>query len=272
MKSELVEIFSRRRFDLAALAAGATESIVVARHVCAEDFGQAVAMLRVHANAMGSLRTATLRCISEAPTDEDPKQDFLLGTDAASLKVDSSTAAGTLLMVGLTPDFSYALRFLVDAFNGSGSGSGGGTVDLSADLLLRHGVTRPGKHEETFVYAPADAAGYYVPFRTATESATIGVRQTLIVPIAGQVERVLIWSEDGGGTTTVGFHRNGSTTASETVTKNLPAATTTEFRFPPTARFDANDRIHIKVDPTTDTGNTNGTLALELDTDFLPTS
>lgn len=34
----------------------------------------------------------------------------------------------------------------------------------------------------------------------------------------------------------------------------------------------AGDRIHIKVDPTTDTGNTNGTLALELDTDFLPTS
>lgn len=275
MESQIIELFGRRTFDLATIVAAGTKSEVVARHVPVEGYGQAVVLLRIHANAMGASRTATLRCISEAPTDQDPDQDFLLDTDAASLEVTSATTVGTLLKVGLTPDFSYCLRFLVDLFNGSGSGSGGGTIELSADLVLRRGITRPSTHKETFVYAPGvgDTA-YYVPFRTATESTTIGVRQTLIAPVAGEVERVLIWCEGGGGSTIVGFHKNGSATATATVTKTLLAATMTEFVFPPTARFKANERLHIKVSPATgeDPGNTNGTVVLKLDTDFVATS
>ena len=271
MASELVEIFPRRTFDLATLGAGGSASVVVAKELCVQGFGQAVVMLRVHANAMGSSRTATLRCVSEAPTEDDPDQDFLLESNAASLAVTPATTVGTLLTAGLTPDFSYALRFFLDTFNGSGSGTGGGTIELSAHLLLRAGVTRPGLYKHTFAYAPTDAAAYYVPFVTAFESATPAYRQTLIVPHAGHVDRVTLWCGADAGTTIVALHRNGSGTATATVTKSLPATTATEFRFPPTARFEVGDRIHINVNPTNAPGDVNGTLALKLDNEFLPT-
>jgi hypothetical protein len=177
-----------------------------------------------------------------------------------------------LLAVQLRPDFSYALRFIVDRTNDDPGAIGGGTVELSADLLLRRGVTRPVKHREVFVYEGAPASGVYVPFRTATESGSIGARQTFIAPIAGRLELVSLHSETTApGSTTVGLHVNGNTTPVASVTGDWPADEVTDFLLPPTARFAARDRVHIQVDPTNAPGDVAGTAQFEFDNNFIPT-
>jgi hypothetical protein len=268
--SELIEIFGRRHVDLGTLAAGATESAVVARGVCVAGFSQAIVLLRVHRNDVVSPTTVALRCVSEAPSEEDPEQDFLLGTDAAALQLDASTATGTLLARALEPDFSFALRFILDVTNNDAGTLDCGTAELSADLLVRRGVTRPCTYRETFAYDAADASAYYVPFRNVAEGASIDYRHTLIVPVGGTVERVSLYSASSPGQTTVGFHKNGSTTAAQSVTTNW-SGIVTDFWFPPTARFDAGDRLHIRVDPSSTPGEVMGTLGLRLDNEFLGT-
>jgi hypothetical protein len=270
-QSRLVEVFPRRQFDLELITLQTTHSETVARHVCSDGFGQALLLLRVHANAMGTSRSATLRCISEAPTGDDPDAEFLVDADAASLEIDDTVAAGTLVAAPVKPDFSYALRFVVDMWNGSVNSNGGGTIDLSADLLLRRDVTRPGLHREPFAYAAPDAGAYYVPFRSVLEGASISYRRSLLVPFSGRVERVSLYSASAPGTTTVAFHKNESTTATESVAGSWSAGEVTDFAFNSSARFDAGDRIHINVDPASNPGNVTGLVVLRLDNDVLPT-
>ena len=155
----------------------------------------------------------------------------------------------------------------VDLRNGSGSSTGGGTIELSADLHLRAGAA---SHKRRFVGSTFNSTVdtlVYVPLREFTETAgPPGVRHTLLMEGSGRVEMVGVWPTTGSVSvsTSVGVHLNGST-AVAAQTKFTPSATLTWFFPAPLRRFAAGDRVHVSVNPGVAPGDVVGTVVLRMD-------
>ena len=94
----------------------------------------------------------------------------------------------------------------------------------------------------------------YFPTNYLQEGATItSYYHAIIAPYGGEIEWVKIYTDGNAGSTIIGLHVNENTTATETDTQTLNAATLTTFSFTGTAQFSAGDLLHISIDPTNST-------------------
>ena len=120
----------------------------------------------------------------------------------------------------------------------------------------------------TLVYMPL--SGYILENSSLTGRNEF---QAFIAPYDGYLEKVIIRSENFGGSTIVGLHKESdgtelpSGTASNAVTVNCAAGNTSySFAFGASASFDAGDILAISYDPYRDTNDTNATIVFRFDT------
>src|SRR5687768_15654430 len=102
-RAQRIALFDRRIFDLDLILAGQTESIVAAKAVRLPTGGQARVHVRLHDNAMGASRSATVRVVSEAPSRQEPSVDFVASTDAGAVQFDDTISAPNIRAAALTP-------------------------------------------------------------------------------------------------------------------------------------------------------------------------
>lgn len=261
-----IPLLARRTFDVENVALGEIpQSIVLAKGVRVNG-GQAILRVRVHRNNIGSARTLIVKVVSEAPCAQDPDVDFVASFDDAAVQVDEATQEGSLVEAALAPSYSSSIRLLVDLLNKTASATGGGSVELSADLYVRPGVASPKRRFVMFAYNRISSEMIFVPFREDTETLPPpGVRHSLLMEGSGRVEMVTLFSSAIGGTTTVGVHLNEGTNAVASDTAVLGMSTAEQFFPQPIAKFAAGDRIHVSVDPTDPPGDVVGVVLLRLD-------
>ena len=117
----------------------------------------------------------------------------------------------------------------------------------------------------------ADTERVFIRWGANGSNLTPGVNNRFIMPATGKLKKVLIRSDGTPGSTEVGLHKSSdgtediSTTAVETQTVNLSTANTVATAtFTNSAAFSANDIICISVNPTSNHGNVDLTIILEL--------
>ena len=117
----------------------------------------------------------------------------------------------------------------------------------------------------------ADTQRVFIRWGANGSNLTPGVNNRFIMPATGKLKKVLIRSDGTPGSTEVGLHKSSdgtediSTTAIETQTVNLSTANTVATAtFTNSAAFSANDIICISVNPTSNHGNVDLTIILEL--------
>lgn len=257
----IVRVFPRCVFDTGGVLPG-SEDFVVADHLDVLDYGSGLLLLRVHENSLASNFTVTLRLYTTAPAADDPATDFVATKDLAELQVDTNTADGSLHVATVEPAYGAQLRAILTVDN-NGEASGG-DIELSADLVMRVGTPIPMREMGDFAYT-ASTSKLFVPFKGITANATINKACSRTMPYPGRLEKVVVYGSGAGGSTVVGFHKNGSGTASATDTQTVAAVTSTEFTFASGASFDAGDRIHISIDPTSALTEVNGGYVLRYD-------
>ena len=263
-----IPLFGRMTFDLELIASRSSRSVVAARRVPADVGGQGLLLVQLHENAMAASRRATVRVLSEAPSRDAPSVDFVASVDEAAVQFDDTAPFATVRTAALLPGFSHALRVVVDLHNGSGSSTGGGTIELSADLYLRPGAPSLPRRILPFVFNSTVDTEVFVPFVGDPETAfPPGVRQTFIAPGSGRVERVGFRPTTGSlfAATTVGVHLNDGATAVASEQKFTPSATLTWFSPSPLVKFAAGDRVHVSVNPGVAPGDVVGTVVLRMD-------
>ena len=118
----------------------------------------------------------------------------------------------------------------------------------------------------------ADTQRVFIRWGANGSNLTPGVNNRFIMPATGKLKKVLIRSDGTPGSTEVGLHKSSdgtediSTTAVETQTVNLSTANTVvTATFTDSASFSTNDIICISVNPTSNHGNVDLTIIIELD-------
>lgn len=142
MQSRVIPIVSRSVFDFSDVASGQSTTIVAAEHVDVACFGDAVLLVRVHANATTGTSTIVVRAYSVSFTEEDPDVTFLAPSPAAAVTIGNGTsvAAGSLLLAGAEDAFGGSLQIHVVGFR---VGSDTVRAEISIDLVARVGVPGP---------------------------------------------------------------------------------------------------------------------------------
>jgi len=140
----------------------------------------------------------------------------------------------------------------------------GADVDEST-LVLRH------VYSAKYSYS-ADTQRVFIRWNASGSNLTPGVNNRFVMPATGKLKTVLIRSDGTPGSTEIGLHKasNGtadvSTTAVETQTVNLSTTNTVvTATFTDSAAFSANDIICLSVNPTSNHGNVDLTIIIELD-------
>jgi len=140
----------------------------------------------------------------------------------------------------------------------------GDDIDEST-LVLRH------VYKAKYSYS-ADTQRVFIRWGANGSNTTPGVNNRFIMPATGKLKKVLIRSDGTPGSTEIGLHKSSdgtediSTTAVETQTVNLSTANTVvTATFTDSASFSANDIICISVNPTSNHGNVDLTIIIELD-------
>tara|TARA_E500000331_G_C17137570_1_gene661216 strand:- start:136 stop:609 length:474 start_codon:yes stop_codon:yes gene_type:complete len=140
----------------------------------------------------------------------------------------------------------------------------GADVDEST-LVLKH------VYSAKYSYS-ADTQRVFIRWNASGSNLSPGVNNRFVMPATGKLKTVSIRSDGTPGSTEVGFHKasNGtadvSTTAVETQTVNLSTANTVvTATFTDSAAFSASDIICLSVNPTSNHGNVDLTIILELD-------
>lgn len=140
----------------------------------------------------------------------------------------------------------------------------GADVDEST-LVLRH------VYRAKYSYS-ADTQRVFIRWGANGSNLTPGVNNRFIMPATGKLKTVLVRSDGTPGSTEIGLHKssNGtediSSTAVETQTINLSTANTVvTATFTDSAAFSANDIICISVNPTSNHGNVDLTIIIEMD-------
>ena len=113
----------------------------------------------------------------------------------------------------------------------------------------------------------ADTQRVFIRWGANGSNLTPGVNNRFIMPATGKLKKVLIRSDGTPGSTEVGLHKSsdGTENISKTQTVNLSTANTVATAtFTNSAAFSANDIICISVNPTSNHGNVDLTIILEL--------
>ena len=249
-----IPLLPRRTFDFTGLSTSTSKVITLIRGLDALMYGTGVLVVRHHTNSLSPDRTLSLRLRSSAPDPEDPDIDFVEDSALAQVDLDDGAGTDTLHTVALTPGFGPALHF--DALTTIGASAGdGGEVEVSAELLLRVGVPTPQREAGDIAFSTTSTSKVYLPFKGASEASSIGFTQSRLMAYPGRLETVGVLAANAAGSTTIGFHKNGSTTAETSVTQTIAAATVAEFEFSSDNHFDSGDKIHISYDASASSGD-----------------
>lgn len=128
-------------------------------------------------------------------------------------------------------------------------------------------ILGPTLHWTHHAYSESGAARDYIPWAGTSEGSGITMLSTTgLAPFDGQLKTVQISASGIGGTTTIGFHKNGNTTAEETDNVSMTVANTTYTATFTASTFSKDDRLHVSVDPGTTISLVSVTCTWEYDT------
>ena len=140
----------------------------------------------------------------------------------------------------------------------------GTDVDEST-LVLRHA------YSAKYSYS-ADTQRVFIRWNASGSNLSPGVNNRFVMPSPGKLKSIAVRSDGTPGSTQIGLHKASdgtedvSTTAVETQTINLDTANTVAVAtFSDSASFGVHDIICISVNPTSNHGNVDLTVILELE-------
>lgn len=103
----------------------------------------------------------------------------------------------------------------------------------------------------------ATSTKVYLEFNQSGATSSFHPYNTMIAPYNGRLLKVLVRTENAGGSTVIGIHKSSdgtthpNSTAFETSTNNIASVDTTyEFNFTVDAFFDKGDILALSIDPT----------------------
>lgn len=144
-KSQVVQLFEKRRFAFGTVANGGAMEYVLAKAVDITEFPDATLVVRIHDKSVPAESSVEVIVKAAAPTCEDPSVNFVTASSVASVSLsDTSGAPGEVLLDQVRAGAGGWLQVLV-------KGNQGGTppntfyAELSADLVLR--TTRGGAQD-----------------------------------------------------------------------------------------------------------------------------
>jgi|TARA_Y100000310_G_scaffold107779_2_gene106212 hypothetical protein len=147
------------------------------------------------------------------------------------------------------------LNYDTSALSPVSSGYDLGTSSVPFDKIYVNTVEATSFYEHTrHNFNMTSGALRYIPINYLQEGATISAYyHAIIAPYDGEIEWVKLYTDGNAGSTIIGLHVNENTTATETDTQTLNAATLTTFSFTGTSQFSAGDLLHLSIDPTNST-------------------
>ena len=138
-----MNIIPRQTFDFTYLAAGASETRVLAGKIPTARFTKAELLVRVHTvgiDSAGTDASITVDVVNDASTDEDPNATFLGDTAITDAEVTiwEGTANGAFALAPLTGDFGSMVAVRVIGLQSTGTAYSL-VAEISADLILKEG-------------------------------------------------------------------------------------------------------------------------------------
>jgi len=136
-------IIPRQTFDFTYLAAGASETRVLAGKIPTTRFTKAELLVRVHTvgiDPAGANATITVDVVNDASTDEDPNATFLGDTAITDAEVIiwEGTANGAFGLAPLSGDFGSMVAVRVIGLQSTVTAYSL-VAEISADLILKEG-------------------------------------------------------------------------------------------------------------------------------------
>jgi hypothetical protein len=96
-RARVLTLFGKRRFDYTFLFEGTNRNVVIRRALRVVPFYHYSLMVRVHAVDIQA-GTFNLACFNTLPSAQDPQEFSSATNNGLSINIDSSTAAGSLLI------------------------------------------------------------------------------------------------------------------------------------------------------------------------------
>lgn len=128
MPGTIIPIISKREYDFS----NGNADVIVVKSIDVSAWTEGIVAVRVHGKDIGSGNIKVV-AYTTAPTSEDPAEDFVAGSAAATATVDSSGTVPQLVTATLSAGFGGFLRIVVEG----DAGSGNTRATLSADLVLK---------------------------------------------------------------------------------------------------------------------------------------
>lgn len=138
MSSSARQLLRATELDFSALAPAV--DIVVFDDIDVAAWGDATLVVRIHDNDTVAPSSWAVALYGRSFSPDDPSVDFVAGSPSASVTIDGTTPAGTLLMAGALPGFPACLQLRV---TGDRQGTGSMRIVISAELVARRGVAAP---------------------------------------------------------------------------------------------------------------------------------
>ena len=143
MSGHRLNIIPRQTFDFTYLAAGASQTHVLAGKIPTARFTKAELLVRAHSvgiDSAGTDASITVDVVNDASTDEDPNRTFLGDTAIAGgyVTFTEATSGGAFELWPLTGDFGSMVAVRVIGLQSTGTAYSL-VAEISADLILKEG-------------------------------------------------------------------------------------------------------------------------------------
>ena len=137
MPGERVAILARTTYNLVNLDAAKSQDFVLVKTQDVRGFREGTLLVRVHAYTIAQADAKfEVRARTTAPSQEDPLRDYLSSSaDLASITINNTLTAPTLLKAGLGSNFGSFLRVYLRGTQGAVWSTL--SVTVSVELVLK---------------------------------------------------------------------------------------------------------------------------------------
>jgi hypothetical protein len=138
MSGTVVNVVPRTPYVFDTLVASSTFTIPIARFVDISQYREATVMLRVHARTVAQAATGakiTVSLIGEAPTSEDPANDFATAQLASyDIVASPTTIAPSLQLITVPGNSGGMITIRLGATQGTQAGNLSATISVDVSL------------------------------------------------------------------------------------------------------------------------------------------
>ncbi len=140
MPGVIYRVLSKTTYDFGSVPLSSSTTYTVAKAIDVSAYREATALVRIHGLSINANTPAINVSIqAEAPTSEDPANDFIAAGNVAltgSIVLSSAYSTPTLTLVSIATTFGGFLRVKVQGIQG-GTASSTFLVTLSVDIVAK---------------------------------------------------------------------------------------------------------------------------------------